>query len=118
MAGGYKGLTGVEGKPFTKNDKRINRRGRPKRLPELDWLLAELMTEEMNGKMTAEWILISLRRRCFKGDVRACELLLDRSWGKQTTKGEMTLDFDLKTMTEEQLTAICDHIFKKESHDK
>lgn len=59
-----------------------NPNGRPKKLPELDDLLANVLGEEKDGVTAAEAILKALRAKAAKGDVRAAEVLLDRGWGK------------------------------------
>jgi hypothetical protein len=69
-------------KPFTKNDPRINKDGRPKKLPHLEELLANVLGEEKDGKTAAEAILMALRGKATRGDVRAAEVLLDRAFGK------------------------------------
>lgn len=68
--------------PFTKNDPRINKNGRPPKLPDIDVLLADVLGEEKDGKTAAQAILMALRAKAAKGDVRAAEVLLDRGWGK------------------------------------
>lgn len=69
-------------KPFVKNDPRINKEGRPKKLPHLEELLANVLGEEKDGKTAAEAILMALRLKATKGDVRAAEVLLERAFGK------------------------------------
>ena len=59
-----------------------NPNGRPKKLPELDKLLADVLGEEKDGITAGEAILKALRLKATKGDVRACEVLLDRAYGK------------------------------------
>jgi hypothetical protein len=59
-----------------------NPNGRPKKLPELHVLLADVLGEEKDGISAAEAILKSIRAKAAKGDVRAAELLLDRAYGK------------------------------------
>lgn len=59
-----------------------NPNGRPKKLPELDDLLADVLGEETNGRTAAEAILRALLTKAKKGDTRAAEILLDRTWGK------------------------------------
>jgi hypothetical protein len=59
-----------------------NPNGRPKKLPELRELLANVLGDEKDGKTAAEAILMALRAKAAKGDVRAAELLLDRAYGK------------------------------------
>jgi len=56
--------------------------GRPKEIPELRELLANVLGDEKDGKTAAEAILMALRNKAVKGDVRAAELLLDRAYGK------------------------------------
>lgn len=78
-------------KPFKKGQTG-NPNGRPKKLPELDALLAEVLGEEKDGKTAAQVILMALRAKAAKGDVRAAEVLLDRGWGKV----KQPIDGDLK----------------------
>ncbi len=59
-----------------------NPNGRPRKLPELDKLLADVLGEEKDGVTAGEAILKAIRARAAKGDVRAAELLLDRAYGK------------------------------------
>ena len=58
--------------------------GRPKKIPELRELLANVLGDTKDGKSAAEAILMALRNKAIKGDVRAAELLLDRAYGKAT----------------------------------
>jgi hypothetical protein len=44
--------------------------------------LANVLGDEKDGKTAAEAILMALRAKAAKGDVRAAELLLDRAYGK------------------------------------
>lgn len=59
-----------------------NPKGRPKKIPELDKLLADVLGEEKDGVEAAKAILMALRAKATKGDVRAAEVLLDRAYGK------------------------------------
>lgn len=59
-----------------------NPNGRPKKLPQLDKLLADVLGEEKDGVTAAEAILKALRAKAAKGDIRAAEVLLDRGYGK------------------------------------
>ena len=68
-------------KPFKKGQSG-NPNGRPKKIPELDKLLADVLGEEKNGIIAAEAILKALLVKATKGDVRAAEVLLDRAYGK------------------------------------
>tara|TARA_R110000851_G_scaffold313710_1_gene475417 strand:+ start:328 stop:660 length:333 start_codon:yes stop_codon:yes gene_type:complete len=80
-------------KPFKKGQSG-NPKGAPKKLPEINQLLADVLGEEKDGIEAAKAILMALRAKATKGDVRAAELLLDRAYGKSkqhvdhTTKGE------------------------------
>lgn len=56
--------------------------GRPKKLPELDKLLADVLGEEKDGVTAAEVILKKLRQMAANGNLRAAEILLDRGYGK------------------------------------
>lgn len=56
--------------------------GRPKKLPELDKLLADVLGEEKDGITAGAAILKALRAKAIKGDVKAAQLLLDRAYGK------------------------------------
>ena len=62
-----------------------NPNGIPKKIPEIDKLLAEVLGEEKDGITAAEAILKALRAKASKGDIRAAEVLLDRAYGKATT---------------------------------
>lgn len=80
-----------------------NPKGRPRKLPELDKLLDNVLGEEKDGLTAAEAILKALRLKATKGDVRAAELLLDRAYGKakQTVDTKITTDTPLViTLTE------------------
>jgi hypothetical protein len=68
-------------KPFKKGQSG-NPNGRPKKIPELDKLLADVLGEEKDGVEAAKAILMALRAKATKGDVRAAEVLLDRAYGK------------------------------------
>ncbi len=67
--------------------------GRPKKIPELRELLANVLGDEKDGKTAAEAILMAIRNKAIKGDVRAAELLLDRAYGKAKQ------DFDISGST-------------------
>lgn len=59
-----------------------NPKGRPKKIPNLEKLLAEVLGEEKNGVTAIEAILKRLRVQAAAGSIRAAELLLDRAYGK------------------------------------
>lgn len=85
-----------DGKPFTKNDSRINRRGRPVKIRNLDELLRDVLDEDIiNGIQAMHAVLLALRAKALKGDTRAAELLLDRRYGKLKTLSEIDLTSQL-----------------------
>ena len=71
----------IEKHKFSKGESG-NPNGRPRKLPELDKLLADVLGEEKDGISAAELILKALRLKAAKGDVRAIEVMLDRAYGK------------------------------------
>jgi hypothetical protein len=78
-----KGVTPPGAKPFKKGQSG-NPNGQPKKLPALKKILAEVLGEEKDGIEAATAILMALRAKATKGDVRAAEVLLDRAYGKAT----------------------------------
>ena len=70
-----------DGKKFKKGESG-NLNGAPKKLPEIDKILADVLGEEKDGIEAAKAILMALRAKATKGDVRAAEVLLDRAYGK------------------------------------
>lgn len=82
MPGGHKQIRPSDNpKPFKKGQSG-NPAGRPKKLPELDVLLADVLGEEQNEIEAAKAILMALRKKAIKGDVRAAEAILNRAYGK------------------------------------
>lgn len=76
-------------KPFARG-KSGNPKGRPKKLPQLDTLLAEVLGDEKDGISAASAILMAIRSKAIRGDVRAAEVLLDRAWGKVKSHIDIT----------------------------
>jgi hypothetical protein len=78
------------GKLKSGNTKNVN--GRPKKLPELSKLMADILGDEKNGLTTAERILKAIEAKALKGDIKAAEMLLDRGYGKpkQTQETNIT----------------------------
>jgi len=75
--------------PFAKGeDPRRQGNGRKPKLPQVDVIMAEVLGEEKNDITAAKAILMALLSKATKGDVRAAEVLLDRAYGKATTKIE------------------------------
>ena len=90
-------------KPF-KPGQTGNPNGRPKKIPEIDILLAEVLGDD--GHEATE-ILKALVVKAKKGDVRAAEVLLDRAYGKakQDINQKNTIEdhrFDYSKLTQEQ----------------
>ena len=81
MPGGKNQITGRDGKLFVANDSRINRLGRPKKM-NLERLLRKVLMEEVNNQVALKGILIKLRDMALAGNLRAAELLLDRTFGR------------------------------------
>lgn len=65
-----------------------NPNGRPRKLPELETIIANVLGEENGGKTAAEQILSALQKKAAKGDVRAAKELLDRGYGLPKQKVE------------------------------
>ena len=86
-----------DGKKMKKGET-LNPNGRPKKLPELDKLLADVLGEEKDGITAGEAILKALRAKASKGDVRAAEVLLDRAYGK--AKQTMDVSVSKKNLPE------------------
>jgi hypothetical protein len=74
-----------------KKGETLNPNGRPRKLPELDKLLADVLGEEKDGISAGEVILKAIRAKAAKGDVRAAELLLDRAYGKPKQSLDTTI---------------------------
>jgi hypothetical protein len=68
-----------------------NPKGKPPKLPDLDVLLAEVLGEQNpQGIEAAKAILMAMRAKAAKGDVRAAEALLDRAYGKPKQSIDMS----------------------------
>jgi hypothetical protein len=80
--------------PRWKKGQSGNPNGRPKKLPALDLIMANVLGDEKDGISAGEAIIMKLREMAIKGDVKAATILLDRGWGKPkqnidiTTQGE------------------------------
>lgn len=72
------------GGTLTRPDKgeTMNPNGRPKKLPNLDKLLADILGDEEKGEVVAKQVLIELKKKALKGDLKAIEMFLDRAYGK------------------------------------
>lgn len=70
-------------KPFKKGeDERRNVNGRPKKLPKLDDLLADILGSEEDKDSEAHAILQRLVTDAKSGNTKAAEIILDRAYGK------------------------------------
>lgn len=67
-----------------------NPKGRPRKLPDLDHLLAEVLGDEKDGRTATEAILMKLRSMAVSGNIRAAEVLLDRAHGKAKQQMDLT----------------------------
>ena len=89
---------GQSGNPSTqfKPGQSGNPKGRPKKLPQLDELLADVLgddTKNNEQKTIAEGIIMRLADMALKGDTKAASILLDRAYGKavQPIEGNMNI---------------------------
>jgi len=78
-----------DGKKMKKGET-LNPNGRPKKLPEIDKLMAEVRGEEKDGITAAQAILNMLRGKAAKGDIKAAQLLFDRAYGKSKQQIDVT----------------------------
>lgn len=79
-------------KPQKAGEPGHNPNGRPKKLPELEKLLIDNMTEEQNGLMAVDAIIKRLRAKAVQGDFKSAEYLLNRMYGK--VKDELKVESD------------------------
>lgn len=77
----------------------LNPKGRPKKLPALDLLIAEVLADEQNGMSAAEAILKVIRGKAIKGDLKAAEMLLNRAYGKPKEHVDVTTNGQTITPT-------------------
>ena len=84
-------------KPFKKGQSG-NPKGRPRKIPQRDALLADVLGEEKDGVTAAQAILMALRSKATKGDVRAAEVLLDRAYGKPKQDISASLSANMVTV--------------------
>lgn len=74
---------------FHTNPERINRKGRPRKLPELEELIVELLGERGSESQMRE-ILKTLIELAVGGNIRAAEMILTRAYGKPKETVEIT----------------------------
>lgn len=75
-----------------------NLNGRPKKLPKLDDLLAEVMGEEKDGKTAMYMVLIKLRQDAIKGDKVAAKILIEHAYGKAKERIQLETDQVIKVV--------------------
>ena len=92
----------IHGKGFDKKPEHINRKGRPKKIPALELLLADIFSDK---EMTL--VLKSLYKMATKGNIRAIELLLDRCYGRPMPA------LTIERLTEEQLKQLHEYFLKR-----
>ena len=113
MAGGKGKNEGKkDGVPFKKGDPRINREGRPLKLPGLDQLLEETLGKETNNVSAMQLIIEALIKKALKGDVRAIELIMNRAYGM--LKRTMDMDVSIDNLNKHDLSKICEFLLKHE----
>jgi len=66
--------------------------GRPRKLPAINDLIADVLSEEKDGLTAAEAILKKLRQMAASGNLKAAEMLLDRAYGKPKQVTDITSD--------------------------
>jgi hypothetical protein len=66
--------------------------GRPKKIPAIEKLLADVLSENVNGIEAAEAVLRTIIDKALKGDMRAAEIILDRAYGKAKQNIELNQD--------------------------
>lgn len=76
-------------KPFVKGQSG-NPNGRPKKLPKLDDLLADILGSEEDKDSEAHAILMRLVQDAKNGNTKASEIILDRTYGKAKQSVDMT----------------------------
>lgn len=101
-----------------RSDKQPVENGRPKKLPNLEKILANVLGKEDDSGITeAQKIIEKLVDQGQKGNVRASEILFDRGWGKPKQFVENVNTNINSEMTEEQLNERIAMLFKKANGD-
>ena len=100
MAGGKGKIRPEDGKQFS-SEYQPESNGRPKKLPELDLLMAAVLGSE-NGEVDtskAKEIVEAMYKKALKGDVNAANFLMNRGYGLPTQPIDFKGDITLKTNT-------------------
>jgi hypothetical protein len=96
----------MPGKPFTKGDSRINRKGRPKVGESLAEKFRDALAERLQGDYSKLDSLIDKTvDMALKGNQQAIEFVLARGWGKMIDRVEITpkQEFDLSKLSDEEI---------------
>jgi hypothetical protein len=92
-------------KPFKKGQSG-NPKGRPK-LPDLKAAIAKVLADEKDGVNALDAVLMALRQKAVRGDIRAAEVLMDRGYGKSRQTADINVAAtNLEELTDDQLLAI------------
>lgn len=80
-------------KPFKPGkDSRRNTKGRPRKLPEIDKLLIDVLgAESSDGITVAQAILQKIANKALAGDLEAANIILSRAYGKVNTAAEESI---------------------------
>ena len=66
-----------------------NPKGRPK-LPSMKNIMESVLGDIKDGKSAAEAIMMAMRNKAIRGDVRAAEFIIDRAYGKAKENIELS----------------------------
>lgn len=92
--------------------------GRPKKLPSLDRVLSEVLTEaDKKGVSVLQRIVSALARKAMRGDVRAAELILDRAYGKARATVGVTVSGEIDAFLQMSPEDKLQYIQKLESNE-
>jgi len=102
------------GKPFEKNDPRINRQGRPKKGTALtDILNYKLDLVHKPGQLKREAIAERLIAVALEGDVAALKYVFDRMDGRPTQKDVVEFGDNISDAAKERIDRIFENVKKK-----
>jgi hypothetical protein len=90
-----------------------NPNGRPK-MPDLSEAISKVLADEKDGKTALDAVLMALRNKAVKGDVRAAQELLDRAFGKSkqsidhSGKVDTSPQFDISKLDDNELRTLAE----------
>lgn len=87
MKGNFENIRG-KGNRWKKGESG-NPKGRPK-LPSMKTIMESVLGDIQNGKSAAEAIMMAMRNKAIRGDVRAAEFIIDRAYGKAKENIELS----------------------------